>query len=308
MTGKKNRKADQSREKPVKQNSRKLSRKIKRTATSTNSRAARSVSREKESNPLLKKQVAYGSLLVVGVLLVAIALRTIIGGLQEDADARDEYEQLRTHFPAVSSQAPPSENSTESDSDPDHYYEDEDAQTEEHLDLRALSLDELASLNRDFIGWMNVGNKISYPVVRGNNNTKYIDTTFIGSQNTAGAIFMDYRNSRDFDQHVSIIYGHNTRDGTMFSALANYLDNTYLQQNQNITITTRDGRTLNYRIFAARLTDAWDSAYTVGLFDSERAKEEFPNAPSNADRFMLLSTCTRRGNDDERILVYAALT
>jgi len=309
MSGKKNRDAGQDRVQPVKKNGRKLSRKIERTAVRTNRKAVRSQSKERrESSPLLKKQIAYGALLVVGVILVAVALQVIIRGLQEDADARDEYEQLRTNFPAVSSPIPPVERLPEADDNSDYYDEDEDEPAEEYLDLRTLSLDELASLNRDFIGWMNVGSKISYPVVRGSNNVKYIDTTFIGHQNTAGAIFMDYRNSNGFDQQVSIIYGHHTRDGSMFSGLVNYLDNSYLQQNQNITVTTRDGRTLHYRIFAAKLTDAWDNAYTVGLFDSERAGEVFPNAPANASRFMLLSTCTRRGNDDERILVYAALT
>jgi SrtB family sortase len=128
----------------------------------------------------------------------------------------------------------------------------------------------------------------------------------MGSHNSAGAIFMDYRNTNNFDEHVSILYGHYTRDGSMFTALSRYLDAAFLQQNPNVTVTTRDGRSMTFRIFAAKLTDAWDIAYTVALRDPARAAEEFPNAPAEASRFMLLSTCTRSADDNERILVFAA--
>jgi hypothetical protein len=92
----------------------------------------------------------------------------------------------------------------------------------------------------------------------------------------------------------------------MFSPLIQYLNPDYLQQYPNIIVTTRNGRTLNYRIFAARITDAWDVAYSVSISDSTRATEIFPDVPEDASRFMLLSTCTRSGDKDERILVYAA--
>jgi len=247
---------------------------------------------------LQRMHAIYGSLVVVGVVLVTVALRVILGGLVEDAEARSEYEQLRESFPAVASQSP------EPDAEPEEM--EEELEEEDDWDLRNLSLDELYALNRDFVGWISTGASIDYPVVRGSDNDKYINTTFLGARNTAGAIFMDYRHSNGFNEQVCILYGHNTRDGSMFSELVRYLDLGYLQRNPTITITTRDGRTLNYRVFAARLTDAWDEAYTIGIHSSARASGEFPNAPENAGHFLLLSTCTRNANDDERILVFAA--
>lgn len=244
------------------------------------------------------KKVLYASLIVVGVVLATVALRIVIGELVEDAEARTEYQELRERYWQASEPRDGVEGLDEELGD----------EEEAERDLSDLSLDELAAINRDFIGWINASSTIDYPVVRGADNEKYINTTFFGSTNSAGTIFMDYRHLNGFDEQVSILYGHNTRDGSMFAALVNYLNPTYLRNNPTITITTRDGRKLTYRVFDARLTDAWDTAYTIGIADAGRASEMFSNVPANASRFLLLSTCTRSNNNDERILVFAAIT
>jgi len=256
---------------------------------------------------LKRMHYVYGSLVIVGAILVTVAIRVILGGVIEDADARSEYELLRVNFPAVAAQSPePVIESDREERPAEEIREEVEVEDEDEEDLRNLSLEELYALNRDFIGWISAEPSIDYPVVRGSDNDRYINTTFLGHRNTAGAIFMDYRHADGFDEQVSILYGHNTRDGSMFSALIRFLDQGYLQRNPNITITTRDGTRLNYRVFAARLTDAWDIAYTIGINDSARASEEFSGAPENTSHFLLLSTCTRNSNDDERVLVFAA--
>ena len=249
---------------------------------------------------LTRKQVLYGLLIITGVVLVTIALRIVLGEVVEDAAARSEYEELRESFPEISGRQDPYDGTDE--------FLPEDL-PEDIEELRDLSLEELSAINRDFVGWINANdNLIDYPVVRGNDNTRYINTTFHGGRNSAGTIFMDYRNSRGFDEQVAILYGHFTRDGSMFSSLLSYLNESHRRSNPNITITTRDGRLLTYRVFAAKMTDAWDEAYSVGVHDSARASDVFPNAPAGASRFLLLSTCTRSPDADERILVFAALS
>ena len=268
-----------------------------KTAKKTVSKSGYSESKKLQQR---RRHIMYGSLVVVGAFFIAAALRVILGGLFEDADARTEYESLRDAFPAVSGQTSPNNDLIPA------IEEEEYENISDEINLRDLSLDELAALNRDFIGWITIGSSIDYPVVRGSDNTKYMNTTFLGHRNTAGAIFMDYRHTRGFDEPVSTIYGHHTRDGSMFSALVQYLNPAHIRSSPTINITARDGRTFTYRIFDARLTDAWDEAYTIGISDSARAAGAFTGAPANASHFMLLSTCTRSRNDDERILVLAA--
>ena len=248
-------------------------------------------------SPLSRRHIVYASMIVVGVFFAVAALRVILSDVIEDANARSEYDQLREGFPDISGQA-------------EDGIEDEDGENaEQEIVLQDMSLDELAAINRDFIGWINANNnQIDYPVVRGRDNDRYINTTFFGSRNSAGAIFMDHRHSRGFDENVVILYGHHTRDGSMFTSLVSHLEPGHRSRNPDINILTRDGRRLTYRIFAAKLTDAWDPAYaTVGTSDIASAIEAFPNAPANATRFLILSTCTRSNDDDERILVFAAL-
>jgi len=265
---------------------------------------------------LTHKHYIYGSMIVIGAILATVALQVIIKGFLEDAAARSEYEQLRVYSPANPTPASP-DNSSVTDSngreedeenEEDEEEEEEDEAEVEYNEMRVLSFDELAALNRDFVGWIYIRDHIDYPVVRGSDNSKYINTTFLGRRNTAGTIFMDYRNVNNFEEQVSILYGHNTRDGAMFSSLSNYLNPDFFNRNPNITVTTRDGKALTYKIFAAELTDAWDIAYTIGVTGGARASEVFPNVPENASRFLLLSTCTRSSDDDERILIYAAMT
>ena len=169
------------------------------------------------------------------------------------------------------------------------------------------SLKALVELNQDFVGWISVGGIISYPVVQGEDNTKYLNTTFSGRRNPSGAIFMDYRVAGGFDDPVCIIYGHNMKDGSMFARLHRYQNQSFMAERPYITITTAQGDTLTYRIFGAKITDARDVAYNLSFTTAATAAKAFSDAPENAERFLILSTCTNNANDNERLIVYAAL-
>jgi len=60
-----------------------------------------------------------------------------------------------------------------------------------------------------------------YPVVKGTNNSFYLNHCFDKSNNSAGWIFADYRNKFDNTDKNIVIYGHNMRDGSMFGSMLN---------------------------------------------------------------------------------------
>jgi len=151
-----------------------------------------------------------------------------------------------------------------------------------------------------------IGNFIDYPVVRGRDNTRYLDTTFSGQGNASGAIFMDCDNARGFDEPVAVLYGHNMRDGTMFAPLHKYRDRSFLTENPNIIVLTSKGELLLYRIFAARVMNVEDRESDLGLSDGSTSSGVFRSAPAGSNRFLVLSTCTSV-DDDERLRIYAAL-
>jgi len=266
---------------------------------------------EKKEHPgknaiqLDRRYIPYICLVAVGAFFITAGLREIIAGQRETAAARTEYDQLLEDFTEITNQQTPIPY-IDSEDYPEDIEEDEEKEEEE--EPGPPTLEDLARMNSDFVGWISIKDLIEYPIVRASDNDKYVNLTFTGQRNTAGAIFMDYRHREGFDEKVCILYGHHTWDGTMFAPLAKYLDASFLQRNPTITITMPDGKYMTYRIFAAKLTNAWDEAYAVGTSDAARAADVFPNAPADASRFLLMSTCTRNREKDERILVYAAAT
>ena len=162
-------------------------------------------------------------------------------------------------------------------------------------------------INPDYVGWISIaGTSISYPVVRGADNEKYVHETFSGAQNNSGAIFLDYRCKKNFSSPVNIIYGHSMNDGSMFAPIRKYQDFNYIAQFPVITIATEKGDILNYRIFDAKRVSACDGVFSL---DMQKVPEAgyFAGAPVGADRFLILSTCIGFTYNDERMLVYAAL-
>jgi len=171
------------------------------------------------------------------------------------------------------------------------------------IQLSALDL-EMRQINPDFVCWIRIdGTNIDYPVVRGSDNEKYLDTSFGGDKNIAGAIFMDYRNIGDPIPHI-IIYGHNLQQGGMFTDLRRFLNNQFLEENNIITLTV-NGHDVEFEIFSARLTDVDDPAYNLDL-STPRLFARFAdriNAPLAATQIITLSTCTSGGNDNARMIV-----
>jgi len=141
--------------------------------------------------------------------------------------------------------------------------------------------------------------------VRGSDNSVYINTTFSGRQSAAGAIFMDARCVKGFDEPVCIIYGHNMKNGAMFATLEKYLNPSFIDTHPVITVTKPDGGELTYRIAEVTHTDAWDEAYDLSAFNDDSS--ETPGALGDAPRRLLLSTCLRGAGQDARLLIQASL-
>ena len=168
--------------------------------------------------------------------------------------------------------------------------------------------EEMRGINSDYVCWIKIdGTNIDYPVVRGRDNDYYLNRTFLGEENKAGTIFMDYRNTGDTIPHI-IIYGHNlTNQGGMFTDLRKFLDDGFLAENNIITLVV-NGHEVEFEVFAARKTDVEDPAYYLD-FSHSRFFPRFANridAPLRATQILTLSTCTSGGSDNERLIIQAS--
>ena len=76
---------------------------------------------------------------------------------------------------------------------------------------------ELKAQNNDVAGWVTVyGTGVDYPVLRTDNNDKYLRTDPLGNYSLSGSIFIDYKNQADFSDFNTVIYGHHMAYHVMF--------------------------------------------------------------------------------------------
>lgn len=188
-----------------------------------------------------------------------------------------------------------------------------DAATEQVLTL----LNSLNKENPDIIGWIRIpGTNIDYPVVLGEDNRFYLDHDINRDHSRNGSIFMDYRNNAGLGQQHTILYGHHTRDHTMFTDLMKYKEQTFGQKNTIIDYYTMNRKT-TWKIFSTYVT-AVDFYYIQTIFPTaesfsrflksirSRTKFSYPVDVTPQDQILTLSTCTYEF-DNARFVVHAVL-
>lgn len=93
--------------------------------------------------------------------------------------------------------------------------------------------------NPDCVGWVSISStSIDFPVMQ--NGEFYLNHDFEGNYTDYGLPFLDERCSLDSSDNL-IIYGHHMNDGSMFSELLNYVDESYCKAYPDITLETAKG-------------------------------------------------------------------
>ena len=150
----------------------------------------------------------------------------------------------------------------------------------------------LIAENADCIGWLSIdGTSISYPVMyTPSEPQKYLRQNFYGKYSQSGVPFLDGQCSTNGGN--LIIYGHNMKNGTMFSDLKKYLNTDFLNAHRTVRLETADG-VQTFTVTEVLKTNTADPWY------DRIATEE--------GRHLILSTCYGSGKDG-RLLIIAAET
>lgn len=186
-----------------------------------------------------------------------------------------------------------------------------------------VDFESLQKENPDIYAWITIPDTvIDYPVVQSeSDNTYYLDHSAEKTESVSGAIYSEDYNNTDFSDYITVLYGHNMRDGSMFAGLHKYEDDTYFEAHRDVVIYTPDA-IRKYRIFAAYRTDNrhmllyYDQgkedynrqAYINDILDQRTmgAVLDKSAAVDEESHILTLSTCDRAG-DDYRYLVQAYL-
>lgn len=187
--------------------------------------------------------------------------------------------------------------------------------TEEHI-VYKVDFNKLKSMNEDVVAWIRFEepSQISYPVVQGSDNSKYLKTTFEGKSNSAGTLFVDVNNAGDFSDDNTFIYGHNMKNGTMFGQLRKYKDAAFCEAHPYFYIYTPDGKEVQYQVFAVCIVEDTSESYDKFYSDDTEylqyikyirsiARYNVDVAMTAESQIVSLSTCTNV-TDTQRLLVH----
>ena len=215
--------------------------------------------------------------LIFFCLLLSAA--AVLAGLNIYSELKEQQKE-KDDFAAVSQIAEPTVMAAQTESEP----------TEQPAAER--NIQALIAENADCIGWLSIdGTNISYPVMHTPSDPqKYLRRNFYGKYSQSGVPFLDGR--CNLQNTNLIIYGHNMRNGTMFSNLKKYVDRDFLNAHRTVKFETADG--IRYftvtKVLRTDITDAWYDRITA-----------------DDGRHLILSTCYGSGKDG-RLLIIAAET
>ena len=83
----------------------------------------------------------------------------------------------------------------------------------------------LQEINPDVYAWIQIpGTNVNYPILQSVTEADdyYLNTTIDGKAGYPGSIYTEKYNSTSFTDPVTVVYGHNMKEGTMFADLHKY--------------------------------------------------------------------------------------
>lgn len=173
---------------------------------------------------------------------------------------------------------------------------EESIEIKEETQKRSIDWEYLKSINKDIIAWIEIENtKIDYPILK-DKDVYYLKHTFDKKYNSNGSIFTT--NSYPFEDKETIVYGHNMKNGSMFSNLGKYLNKDFLNSHFNFKIYTP---TCNYeaRIFSVYSIGVETESNNIKSLNFEDRIEYYKKASeynietdSNIKKIVKLSTCS----------------
>lgn len=194
--------------------------------------------------------------------------------------------------------------------------------TEEAVAAVQLSMEEMFARNGDMVAWISIPNTpISYPVMHTPNDPEYyLRRDFYGDTSISGTPFASGSSTFDPSGDNTVIYGHHMDNGTMFSALLNYVNYEYWAEHSLVQLRSLS-ETKEYEVVFAFYENIEEdgSYFQFHQFIYANSQEEFDEFVANCterslhltgeemvfgDEFLTLVTCTNV-SDEGRFVVVA---
>lgn len=183
---------------------------------------------------------------------------------------------------------------------------------------------ELMEINPDIYAWIYIPNtNVDYPVAQseeGVDDSFYLTHNVYKNYQFSGTVYTEKKSLRDFTDPVTVLYGHNMLNGSMFASLHNFNDETFFNDNNTIFVFTKD-KIFTYLIYSAY---QYDDRHILNSFDmtDQTSFREYLDSTllerpyycnvregielNTQDRIITLSTCMN-GGGNVRYLVQGVL-
>jgi len=132
--------------------------------------------------------------------------------------------------------------------------------------FRKIDFEAAQATNPDVYAWIWIpGTNIDYPILQSEteDDAYYLNHTIEKKEGLPGTIYTEKYNSKEFSSPVTVVYGHNMKNGSMFADLHKFEDKAFFDANPYVYIYTPD-RTLKYHIFSAT---PFDDRYILGNYN-----------------------------------------
>lgn len=204
------------------------------------------------------------------------------------------------------------------------YVEEPEEKTEIDLGIdvtNPIDFNELAQINTDLYAWIRIPDtNIDYPIAQHpEQDDFYLNHNMYKKAQFSGSIYSESANEKDFSDPVTVLYGHNMKNGSMFQNLHCFENKEFFDEHPYIYIYTPEG-TMVYQVVYAGVTDDKHILYTYNYLEEAKDFETYLEEmfkPSGMgtfvrdevevdtdSRILVMSTCTN-GKADTRYIVQA---
>lgn len=267
------------------------------------------------------KKSVWITILIISILIIAGAAFFLIRYLTQQDISREDFAPAPSPTAAVTeapTQAAPTEQPTERGPITAWGY------TLAELGDFDVDFDELSEINPDVYAWIYIPDtNVDYPVaqsIRDRDDSFYLSHNIYRQYQFSGTIYSEVQNHTDFHDRVTVLYGHNMLNGSMFASLHKFEDESFFNENNTMFIITKD-KLYTYLIYSAY---TYDDRHILNsfFFDDDKVFEEYLSSTLNphtynghvregvelttSDRILTLSTCTN-GPSNTRYLVQGVL-
>ncbi len=187
-----------------------------------------------------------------------------------------------------------------------------------------VDFNELNKINTDVYAWIYIPNtNVDYPVAQSiadHDDSFYLSHNIYRQYQFSGTIYSEVKNHIDFHDRVTVLYGHNMLNGSMFASLHNFENEDFFNKNNTAFILTKD-KIYTYLIYSVY---TYDDRHILNSFHFEDDKVFRNYLDTTLDphtysglvrkgveldlnsKILTLSTCTS-GPENTRLLVQGVL-